>query len=547
LQLLAPGAGGNSAFVGHTYGTAGNTTGYQHGFSIANVGFAADKSGKDMNLRGLTCNPFNSTLYVSKGSGGNGINTVYQVGPGGIPTTGDASSLVFNILPGFSETSAASGEDSSGNPQTIYYPFGLWFADANTLYVADEGQVSTSPALVYDSVNNDYVNALPANNPTAGLQKWTFDGTKWNLVYTLQNGLNLGVPYSVPNDAAGDSYPTGVNPATGLPWTPSNNGLRNITGQVNGDGTVTIYGVTSTASGDTDQGADPNQLVAITDTLAATSPAGEAFVTLRTAQYGEVLRGVALAPGASTTIGASASPSAGGVTSGGGNAAVGSPVTVVATPNANYSFVNWTENGTPVSTSASYSFTATRSRALVANFVNVLAAGTAYYARGDNIPLVISARALLANVTDLFGYPVTLVGVGTDGANLLTATGANLMNNGTDIFYTNSAPSNVNDSFEYEVSDSQGNTALGQVVITMNNNLTGQASPNLILGSSTVTATFFGVPGYSYAVDRSLDLVIWTPIQTVTAPPGGVIQITDALGSPPPSAAYYRLRYNPSN
>jgi uncharacterized repeat protein (TIGR01451 family) len=304
LQMLAPGAGGNSTPVGFTYGAAGATTGYQHGFSIATLGFAADKSGKDMNLRGLTYNPFNSTLYVSKGSGGNGINTVYQVGPGGLPTTANASSLVFSILPGFSQTSVASGEDSSGHAQTVYYPFGMWFANATTLYVADEGQVSTAPALVYDSVNNVYVNALPANNPTAGLQKWTFDGTKWNLVYTLRAGLNLGQPFSVPNDASGDVYPTGINPATGLPWTPSNNGLRNITGRVNGDGTVTIYGITSTASGDTDQGGDPNQLVSITDNLAATSPSGESFVTLRTAAYGEVLRGVSLTPIAPPVAGA---------------------------------------------------------------------------------------------------------------------------------------------------------------------------------------------------------------------------------------------------
>ena len=299
---------------------------------------------------------------------------MYQVGPGGVPTVANASSLVFTILPGFSQTSAKSGQDSSGNSQTVYYPFGMWFANTTTLYVADEGQVSTdstSPALVYDSVNQVYNNALPANNPTAGLQKWTFDGTKWNLIYTLQAGLNLGVPYSVPNDTSGNVYPTGINPATGLPWTPSNNGLRNITGQVNGDGTVTIYGITSTASGATDQGGDPNQLVTITDTLAATSPtAGEAFTTLRIATYGEVLRGVALAPGANVNIAASASPAGGGATSGGGSVAIGTPVTLTATANAGYSFVNWTENGTPVSTAASFNFTATQDRTLVANLAS---------------------------------------------------------------------------------------------------------------------------------------------------------------------------------
>jgi hypothetical protein len=47
----------------------------------------------------------------------------------------------------------------------------------------------------------------------------------------------------------------------------------------------------------------------------------------------------------------------GGTTSGGGTVNSGASVTVVATANAGYSFVNWTEGGTAVSTSASYTFT----------------------------------------------------------------------------------------------------------------------------------------------------------------------------------------------
>jgi hypothetical protein len=90
----------------------------------------------------------------------------------------------------------------------------------------------------------------------------------------------LGQPYDVPG------YPTGTNAATGLPWAPATDGLRNVTGRVNRDGTVTIWAITSTVSGD--QGADPNKLVEITDPLSATSPAaGEASRTLRTASFGK--------------------------------------------------------------------------------------------------------------------------------------------------------------------------------------------------------------------------------------------------------------------
>ena len=93
-------------------------------------------------------------------------------------------------------------------------------------------------------------------------------------------------------------YPTGTNSVTGLPWAPATGGLRNITGKVGPDGTVTIWGVTSTVSGGGDQGADPNKLVAVTDPLGATSlPAGERFFTVVPARYDQVVRGVSFTPG----------------------------------------------------------------------------------------------------------------------------------------------------------------------------------------------------------------------------------------------------------
>ena len=46
-------------------------------------------------------------------------------------------------------------------------------------------------------------------------------------------------------------------------------------------------------------------------------------------------------------------------------------VTLSATPNEGYRFLNWTENGEVVSTNAQYSFTAYQERILIANFVDV--------------------------------------------------------------------------------------------------------------------------------------------------------------------------------
>jgi hypothetical protein len=67
-------------------------------------------------------------------------------------------------------------------------------------------------------------------------------------------------------------------------------------------------------------------------------------------------------------ISTSASPAAGGATSGDGVVNSGDSVTVLAIANAGYSFVNWTEGGVEVSASASYTFTASANRGLVANF-----------------------------------------------------------------------------------------------------------------------------------------------------------------------------------
>ncbi len=64
----------------------------------------------------------------------------------------------------------------------------------------------------------------------------------------------------------------------------------------------------------------------------------------------------------------SASPSAGGRVAGAGTFASGSSPTVTATANSGYTFANWTDNGAVVSSSASYTFTLTANRTLVANF-----------------------------------------------------------------------------------------------------------------------------------------------------------------------------------
>ena len=254
LQMIAAGQSGNTTAVGKAYGTFGSTTGYQHGFSTVATGGAADKTGKDDNFRGETL--FGNTLYVTKGSGSNGVNTVYQVGAAGqLPTAATASSTLITPLAGFPTSGTAT------------HPFGLWFANATTLFVADEGDGQAPGTAGKDTSN-------------AGLDEYSFVGGKWTEIGVFQKGLLDQAAYS-----------------DGLPWLVSTDGLRNLTGEVNADGSYTLFATTSTVSneGTHDQGADPNELVSIT-VGAGSSPSNDSFSVLETAAFGERLGGVALAP-----------------------------------------------------------------------------------------------------------------------------------------------------------------------------------------------------------------------------------------------------------
>ena len=365
VQVITPGASPGTPLQAGSY-------------SIAENGAAADKPGKDNNFRGLTI--FNNTLYVTKGSGGNGIDTVYQVGNAGtLPVSGGAT---ITVLPGFPTAIAKTAGANN------IYPFGIWFANATTLYVADEG---------------DGVLADAAASIYAGLQKWSLIGGSWKMDYVLQNGLNLGTPYTVAN------YPTSLNPATA--------GLRNITGRVNSDGTVTVWAVTSTVSTNGDPGADPNLLVAITDNLANTTAAGaasEQFTVVKAAGYGEVLRGVAFTPGSTVLppaiFGANINY---GFTWSGTTPAPAAPAAITSTPPGiagltlatagSCAWLNASLTGTttPASITTSFNSTALNTLAPGSYICNLTVSGTGASSAQTTATLTVSTPAFFSNEVSL--------------------------------------------------------------------------------------------------------------------------------------------------
>jgi hypothetical protein len=103
----------------------------------------------------------------------------------------------------------------------------------------------------------------------------------------------------------------------------------------------------------------------------------------------------------------SSNPANGGTTTGSGSFTSGSSVTIVATPNTGFVFVNWTENAVIASASASYTFALTANRTLVANFAPAAAIG----------PGVINL-GLAGNYTMLTKSGITTIGTTSIGGNI---------------------------------------------------------------------------------------------------------------------------------
>ena len=132
------------------------------------------------------------------------------------------------------------------------FPFGIWFADANTLYVCDEGDGT----FVTPAVNGNVADAQ--SQATAGLQKWRLINGTWVLpIHSagwIEDRRAVQHPLSI--------HPRSIRPQAAAATSP---------GSTIDDGTVTIFAITSTISANGDTGADPNKLVKVTDRVSDTT------------------------------------------------------------------------------------------------------------------------------------------------------------------------------------------------------------------------------------------------------------------------------------
>jgi pectinesterase len=225
-------------------------------------------------------------------------------------------------------------------------------------------------------------------------------------------------------------------------------------------------------------------------------------------------------------------------------------------PNPAY---QWLDNGVPIpgATSATYNIPAAYATnagsysvvvsngsgsvtSLVATLTYALpVANTATYTRYAGYPLGISITNLLSNANDASPNAViSLAGTG------VSSNGVALGNSSGFLLYQNA--NNVNDQFTYVVTDGFLGTNSGLVnVVISPNSVFGATGPILKATNNggPTTITYSGIPGYSYSVNRSTNLMSgWTTVWTTNMPAGGTFQFTDS--NPPQPAAYYILLWN---
>ena len=191
------------------------------------------------------------------------------------------------------------------------------------------------------------------------------------------------------------------------------------------------------------------------------------------------------------------------------------------------------------------------------------------YSRAPGAGMKIRVSTLLTNDTDPNGDTLSYVSCGSPTANGVSL-GISGSGNNTIIVYPSTA-TNIVDSFQYTISDGNGGTATGTVIITLITTTGQQQAAILVTGGGAqaqamamatplaVTLSFYGVPGYHYTVQREPDLSgPWANIivtsgnaginnskgySVITAPSGGAFTVTDP--SPPAGSAFYRLASAP--
>jgi uncharacterized repeat protein (TIGR02543 family) len=287
------------------------------------------------------------------------------------PTAFDATTT--GALPGGMSLDPVSGVLSGTPTESGLFTFEVSAADLNhvvvkktyTLAIADNGalppssKIVTNPSpIIGGSTSGSGTFANGANVTVTAMPNAGYHFVNWT-----ENGAQVSASASYAFTAAGDRTLVANFAAVVQNFSVSTSAAPANLGSTSGNGAF-ANGASVTVT------ATPNANA----TFVSWTEGGN--VVSNSASYTFTIAGdrtlvanfVAVVPNFSVTT--TASPANLGSTSGDGSFADGASVTVVATPNAGATFASWTEGGNVVSNSASYTFTASANRALVANFLS---------------------------------------------------------------------------------------------------------------------------------------------------------------------------------
>jgi Bacterial Ig domain len=158
-----------------------------------------------------------------------------------------------------------------------------------------------------------------------------------------------------------------------------------------------------------------------------------------------------------------------------------------------------------------------------------------------NASITLHRDKVLNNDSDPDGDALTLVSVASPTAQGGTAT--LVMGN---VHFTPSPGFIGTDTFTYTISDGRGGTGTANIEVFVYSG--ALPSKNQVLLAPTADGykvRFAGVPGRQYIIQRTTDLtppVVWTSLQTLTAPAHGIMEYDDTTNLP---SAYYRTAVAP--
>ena len=360
--------------------------------------------------------PYQPALSVALGSSGN----LYCVDEYGSTVSLRTPTNAAN--PNGTVTTIASCSAANFTPPgTWAFIFSSTTVDANSnLYIADLGNN------VVSKVSRSGTGSIVAGNNGAG-----YSGDGGPAV-----NAQLSSPSAVAVDSAGNLYISDTG--------------NNVIRKVDTSGKITTFAGTGTAGYSGDGGA------AASATLS--SPSGLAFDSVGNLFVSDTANSVIRKITFSSTITTSSSPAGDGSTSGGGTYNNGTSVTVTATPAAGYGFVNWTENGTVVSSTANYTFTAAGNRSLVANFVAQYTIVTTTSPAGGGTTsgggTVNNGASVTVTATPAAGYTFVAWTV-NDDEGMDDAWDSELEANGATLYYAGPQKVSTSASYTFNVTSNQ--------------------------------------------------------------------------------------------